>query len=966
LTLASSQSNPLLYQIVRFLNGHRVTFNDLVRLIDEATPGDVIPAAAYLVFWTNRHREEEEMNLGMCQTAYHLAELIASKVGPFFILSGMFDLNWNAASSENIRSEFIRSLCLRLSELALVCGVYTLPSPLLRRRQCFVCKAESFLSRYPGMRSEIEVNALYRKAISDNFETLILSHEHISAFKPLFECRGYRSILTQTLIDMIQKLNRIRKITHGQLFYMFDSIFLYVQAFASQNDIDVQLLGESIRNSPFVSPFCLLALMNHCPPSISLFGYIVPPAILRTDFDDADIPEQIRRQYSIIDRSLDNSLVELVKLVPGLFISFLRTQRWTPPQNPILPDIAHLLDIIWNGTPQEQQVKKTLDFLGRHEIQPVAFAAFNSAVVRRILSLLRSSIAVNLRDGRMTHQAFVCLAHLFGSALVALPDSLTPLDLEFRDKAHAECLVRWMQMTFVKYLAGMPIQNRLLPWLVAAMKQPGDLRTAARILLTQLLRCSPPRLTADLAQAILNCGDQVLLVEYWEALQDMVHVDQNEERAMIDEFRSKIYKLLWNSPEPTSDYLVTKTQAQAINVFLNWERNGSLLESDPTVDSMLALRVLICSEAIRASELTRSVVKYVMTLLRGKKGSRIGGLAIKFSDPRAEPLYIQLIDVLFPVCQVFLKYLLITNHVDLAVDLLEAMAPHLVNGEPMPLSWIALFLGRNFRFLDASIARTFEVIVMQLPDASEFFIRGITPDYVGKMMELFAAVDTPYTQDPSFLKNREIRCPVKYVSTFCQISILLRYKLERDVRVVLADLLKPFGHDMRLLENRRAACFHYAAMIAGLPSTIGWEFISRAISNANEAPPNAFVWECLRHFVALSPLDLYLDLCNRAAILISATDTKLHPFMFLVMPYMDRLKFCPTTASALAGGLLKSISKTTPSALQECVIDAVGSIYVIFRLGAHRGELIAAAQHLDDHLKISLASSLDVDLCHAD
>jgi hypothetical protein len=60
--------------------------------------------------------------------------------------------------------------------------------------------------------------------------------------------------------------------------------------------------------------------------------------------------------------------------------------------------------------------------------------------------------------------------------------------------------------------------------------------------------------------------------------------------------------------------------------------------------------------------------------------------------------------------------------------------------------------------------------------------------------------------------------------------------------------------------------------------------------------------------------------------------------------------------------LLKSITKTTPSALQECVIDAVGSIYVIFSLGAHRAELISAAQHLDDQLKISLASSLDVDL----
>jgi hypothetical protein len=113
-------------------------------------------------------------------------------------------------------------------------------------------------------------------------------------------------------------------------------------------------------------------------------------------------------------------------------------------------------------------------------------------------------------------------------------------------------------------------------------------------------------------------------------------------------------------------------------------------------------------------------------------------------------------------------------------------------------------------------------------------------------------------------------------------------------------------------------------------------------------------------------IDVLKQIGERTKELLNHDDRKLAPFMYIMMPAFSRLDSDDKTAKKFLCGLLETVGPTTPIHLQERVIDAVGFVYITFKMAKYRVELISAAKDFCDELKVIIPGSLDLefDLSH--
>jgi hypothetical protein len=83
--------------------------------------------------------------------------------------------------------------------------------------------------------------------------------------------------------------------------------------------------------------------------------------------------------------------------------------------------------------------------------------------------------------------------------------------------------------------------------------------------------------------------------------------------------------------------------------------------------------------------------------------------------------------------------------------------------------------------------------------------------------------------------------------------------------------------------------------------------------------------------------------CHCASSVIDHNENRIGPFLFIVMPNALRLNEENEALFAVSRGLLESVEKTTAIEVQERVVDAVGFLYMTFKLQGFREELTRAA-----------------------
>jgi hypothetical protein len=188
---------------------------------------------------------------------------------------------------------------------------------------------------------------------------------------------------------------------------------------------------------------------------------------------------------------------------------------------------------------------------------------------------------------------------------------------------------------------------------------------------------------------------------------------------------------------------------------------------------------------------------------------------------------------------------------------------------------------------------------------------------------------------------------------WCLIGLLVR----NNSAEILRDLLEPFHNFEYNIENKEKSCTTLVIVIGSLPHPLAFGFFKEMMRQ----PFHQFTLAALRHFMVFISIDVLREICEKSGEILARDDKRLSPFMFVVLPVLNRLVGDDEMAKNLLVGLLETVNQGTPIQLQERVIDAVGLVYVMFRLAKHRADLIRAARDFADQLKAIIPSSLDVD-----
>jgi hypothetical protein len=906
----------VLAKIVQLVDGSHVRFKQIQELINESTSTQLVPVCAWFAFWFISNTNSNSFSESVMQTAARCIGAILRRVPPVILLPGLYELNWNSNHRRFVSTDFFRSIYTRVQIIKNLVRPFSVETHALRWPHCFPHRVHSFLHGLRHLIYELESDPRYQGAHVQQFQHLMLEHAHVRIFKPLLEYANGKILLTVAIRNLIQKVNSRRDLHHEQLLFVFCTIFNYVQAFIRTNDVDAQLIAETIRRLPTVSPFCLLAIVTHIQQTFPLFTLLVPSALGVGDLTEAAARQIILDEYRIVDLSMDDSLDGLIEQVPEILVSYFTSnlsRATAMPDNTVTP--LRRMQFVAQLPYSPVMLKRVIDMLSEAPITPCEFLVYRAGYIRAILSYFRTNLRNYVSELKSPFWDFLGIA--IASEMPFL-GALAGRFLEEKSHEFREFLARGLVKYAVKSLVAMPIETQLLPWLLNNIATRSErLVAVSRLLLVKLLRNSPPRLTQEVVEQIVAINDVVVTLEYTDALRGFSQAEQSDQlvfaREALDRFRPLVGRL---QPPPTISELYKKKPFE----------------------------LLVSGRLLCTSEVTRVTVDALMNFLKPPDSD-----AVDFTGSGAM-FGMKASDYIFPVAQFALQLLADKRQHDLVSALLDRMENFIVTDQT-PLSWVSSFLVKNYFVLSDATRAQFRGIVMRLPEAEKYFVAE-GPDQVRRMMVLLWDSELYLKQDPTFL-TREAQSQLSYVKMWCLIGLLVR----NDSVDIARDLLEPFHNFEYHIDNKEKGCKALAMVIGSLPQPLAFGFFKEMMKR----PFHQFTLAALRHFMVFISIDVFRHICEKSGEILARDDKRLSPFMFVVLPVLDRLVGDDETTKNLLVGLLETVNQGTPIQLQERVIDAVGLVYVMFRLAKYRADLIRAARDFADQLKVIIPSSLDVD-----
>jgi hypothetical protein len=912
---SNNSSTVVLGKIVQLADRSHVRFKQIQELINESTSTQLVPVIAWFGFWFISNTNSTSFSESVMQTAARCIDAILRRVPPVILLSGLYELNWNSHYRRFLSTDFFRSICTRVQIIKDFVRPFSIESHALRWLPCFPHRANSILQGVRHIIYGLEPDPRYQGAHVDQFQRLILEHAHVGAFKPLLEYTNGKILLTVAIRNLIQKVNLRRDMRHEQLLFVFYTIFNYVQAFSRTNEVDAQLIAETIRRLPTVSPFCLLAIVTHIQQTFPLFTLLVPPALGVGDLTEAAARQVILDEYRIVDLSMDDSLDGLIEQVPEILVSYFTSNLTRTPATPDsgAPPLRRM-QFAAQLPYSPMMLRRVIDMLSDAALTPCEFLVWRAGYVRAIMSYVRTNLRNSVAESKPPFWDFLGTAIASEMPLIGF---LAGRFLEEKSTEFREFLARGLLKYAVKCLVAMPVEARLIPWLLENIATRSDrLMAVSRLLLVKLLRSSLPRLTQEGIDQIVVVNDVVVTLEYTDALRGFSQVDQSDELVFARDALDRLRPLVGRLQTPPISELYKKKPFE----------------------------LLVAGRLLCTPDVTRATVDALMNFLKPPDSDAVdyAGFGPNFG--------LKASDYIFPVAQFALQLLADKHQHELVSALLDRME-NFILADQTPLAWVSSFLAKNYVALSDTARAQFRGIVARLPDAERYFVPE-GPDQVRRMMVLLGASDLHLEQDPAFL-TREAQSQLRYVKMWCLIALLVR----NDSAAIVSDLLKPFRTFEYGIEKKEKSCAALAMVIGSLPQPLAFGFFKEMMGQ----PFHEFTLVALRYFMAFISIDVLRQICEKSGELLARDDKRLSPFMFVVLPVFNRLASDDETTKNLLVGLLETVNQGTPIQLQERVIDAVGLVYVVFRLAKHRADLIRAARDFADELKAIIPSSLDVD-----
>jgi hypothetical protein len=476
------------------------------------------------------------------------------------------------------------------------------------------------------------------------------------------------------------------------------------------------------------------------------------------------------------------------------------------------------------------------------------------------------------------------------------------------------------------------------------------------------LRASPLKITPTIVDALCGCGDVVSILEYVDALDGFTQVSQANGLAALQAARARLIEALpFVSGSRASPFEIiscdrvklhcgrfnTVSIAICSKLFFEVpEKFDPRRWLEQTTQAEFIGMVHVCCQAklLQRPGMAQTLTDALITHLRDPRSTE--------TEPSAYGRLFRFTgnEYMFPVLQFAFHAMLRCGHEACALALVHAMTPA-IQSDSMPLSWIGSLIMKDFQFLTPRIRAPLRKIIGSLPDADTYCVNE--PSDIKRIVASLMKTRFWVHQGPEILL-REIQSESRYGGLMFMSSVLLS---DWSSQTIVHEFLRPFIEFAYVVEKRERFCKQLAILVSRAPYEIAYAFFREIMM----IPLHDFVVRSMRLFLVFCSLEIFQQICVSAGELLRQDDRKLSPFMLMMMPNFERMNADDELATKFMCGLLETVGSSTPIRLQENVIDAIGLMYVAFKLHKSRARIINAAKNFAPSLKSIIASSLDVE-----
>ncbi|KAK8885597.1 hypothetical protein M9Y10_041047 [Tritrichomonas musculus] len=946
----SPKSSNILQMLIWYLNSKDVSFEKIQKLINNSTAEQVIPSFAFLCSWMTSKSDSELIQLMSIHTFYNLIDLFLCKASPVILIACIFQQKISLNPPSIILFETFRPIILRFQALLIIThplefrDFITFLFPINLKIQKKICEF-----RNPYLQFEFETDPCFHDTFIENIQYMLLSHAPFGYFEPFLNLQNSKYIITQAVIGLLKKFNDNRKATHAQQLFMFSSLFLYIESFVSRNQIDGQILCEYLRSYPYLSPFCLLSLINHIPKDIYLFNLLIPSKIVGRDLSDDQSLDEIKNQYSLFDLTLDDSLNNLISLIPNMALSYFLSDvtLFKPPNKP-KTDSEKIIFIHQCGSNLSERMKEILKLAQEGQLNALHVVSIDLPLLKEIIFTLFGNIKEIVSNGKMTKNLYEFMILVIAMVMPTYGTQIAEkyFSLPINDYFTAELYIRSIALHLLKILIFMPIQNHIIPYTFECLKQNGLIQTYSRFLLNRLIATFSININDQFQKCLKECDDILVLLTMISYL-NFYRCNDYEEYMIFQELKTCLINKMPCLVINQKDKIVTYSSIQKVSENSKLNSISQVILKEASNFNYLTKRIETLSLLVYSSELKNNheFTKRLTNLFCEKLSDRTDPSVVKC------PFVITVADMIVPSSLELLLRLITFNYIDESLNLLQSIRPFVVKDDLL-LNWITPMLSKCYYSLTPAIKNEFSSIICEYPDSKNFFITG--KDMTFKATSILIDNEISMFQNPDVIVR-----PWKSIIKSLLAYIIPAFILGTEDEKSLIDALLLPVFDTSHYWKQRMKQSEFTAMIASqMPLSIGKQYLAKLISKSN----CAIAIKTARCFLLYSDLDIYREISRNSLKVIDNDDVMLKSYLYIVLPSYNRLIKDEETSSSLLCGIMQNVKISTPRKLQETIIDLVVLIYIKLKLKRSRGKLINASSMFPPDLRTTFASSLDIEL----
>jgi hypothetical protein len=768
-----------------------------------------------------------------------------------------------------------------------------------------------------------------------------------------------RPAVTRATIELLSALNEARSATEDEVACGFACVFLCMHAFAACNEIDSQQISEYLQSTPFLSPFCILALLNHIPPTVPLFAFL-------SSFKSGSSVSESRQgafQYVIVDLSKPGKFGKFVELIPNFFSQYLSGFTWTPPidtkaQDSVVSESEDEDGFMAGLQCPEihifKKMKAVLNQAGSRELGPVHVCCMGIDLLRVIALSLLGHLHECVENGLFTksfRRFASALFSLFGTSFAG-PMAEKLYDDWQRNPGHRDLGIRCVISLFLPNMLRHGQDNRILPFCVTRCTAT-EFCLTAQLLVWKILQCGPRRLTPRLKQALEISGDFIILLEVVDSLTDFDKTYTADEALAIQKERAKLLSRLpvteWAMGYPflviekitTAGDLERMEANRIYGPILNNLRQWTLRNATVSLSQLgesgsniyVVLKILIFLKFISDNDFAGKITKLVCGLL----------LHTEYNEGGALKFEIRPCDYGLVLAEALLVRLLYFRFTDLACELLLSMKPLLIV-DSIALHYLSRVLSRFGAYLAPGTTPMVSMILQELPCASVLLGKSVR-----EIADILISREQQVIQPPDVFLQ-EYFSPYEHAYTFslCSLSFVESGKLGLS-------LAKPLATSGGVWERREDAAIALAKLAAGLSDDTGYRYFELMLGSL----VHDVAVKAGQTFIMSIGTRLLSRIATSAASLIGKSDSRLTLYTEVMIVGFPRLFGALNECGEMIVGLLESAQSVR---VQEIVVDLVGILFVELGLWEMRQHVLEAGKRLSPQLRQVLEYSVHKDL----